>query len=55
MVEKIIKDKNVIKSLTNRDDNYLIIQYNTKNKRAWFKTNTMLKRKPIGLSRVIDL
>lgn len=55
MVEKIIKDKNVIKSLTNRDDNYLIIQYNIKNKRAWFKTESMIKRKPIGLSRVIDL
>lgn len=55
MVEKIIKDKNIIKSLTNRDDNYLIIQYNTKNKRAWFKTESMVKRKPILLSRVIDL
>ena len=55
MVEKIITNKNVIKSLTNRDDNYLVIQYNTKNKRAWFKTESMIKRKPIGLSRVIDL
>ena len=37
MVEKIIKDKNLIKKLTNREDNYVIVQYNTKNKRAWFK------------------
>lgn len=55
MVEKVITDKNVIKSLTNRDDNYLIIQYNIRNRRAWFKTESMIKRKPIGLSRVIDL
>lgn len=55
MVEKVITDKKVIKSMTNRDDNYLIIQYNLKNKRAWFKTESMVKRKPILLSRVIDL
>ena len=55
MVEKIIKDKNIIKALTNRDDKYLIIQYNLRNKRAWFKTESMIKRKPILLSRVIDL
>lgn len=55
MVEKIIKDKNLIKILTNRDDKYLIIQYNLRNKRAWFKTESMIKRKPICLSRVIDL
>ena len=55
MVEKIIKDKNIIKYISNRDDEYLILQYNVKNKRAWFKTNTMPKRKPICLSRVIDL
>ncbi len=55
MVEKIIKDKNIIKYISNRDDEYLILQYNVKSKRAWFKTNTMSKRKPILLSRVIDL
>lgn len=55
MVEKIINDKNLIKKLTNREDNYLIVQYNIKNKRAWFKTETMEKRKPIELSRVIEL
>ena len=55
MVEKIIKDRNLIYQITRRKDNSLIIQYNTKNKRAWFKTETMLKRKPIELSRVIGL
>ena len=55
MVEKIIKDKNLIKYISNRDDENVILQYNVKNKRAWFKTNTMPKRKPILLSRVIDL
>ena len=55
MVEKIIKDRKLIKYLTNRDDSYLTIQYNIRNKRAWFKTESMIKRKPICLSRVIDL
>ena len=36
MVEKIIKDKNIIKYISNRDDEYLILQCNVKNKRAWF-------------------
>lgn len=55
MVEKIINDKKLIKKLTNREDNCLMIQYNIKNKRAWFKTNSMPKRKSIELSRVIEL
>lgn len=55
MVEKIIKNKNIIKNLINRNDNTMLIQYNTKNKRAWFKTNSMIKRKAIDLSRVINL
>lgn len=55
MIEKIITDKNVIKSLINRETKYLIIQYNLKNKRAFFKTDKMSKRKPIDLSRVIEL
>ena len=55
MVEKIIKDRKLIKYLTNRNDSYLTIQYNIRNKRAWFKTESMIKRKPISLSRVIDL
>ena len=55
MVEKIIKDKNIIKYISNRDDEYLILQCNVKNKRAWFKTKKKKKRKPILLSRVIDL
>ncbi len=55
MVEKIIFDKDIIKTITNRNDNCLIIQYNLKNKRAFFKTENMIKRKPIELSRVIEL
>lgn len=55
MVEKVIIDKNIIRSITNRNDRYLVIQYNLKNKRAFFKTENMLKRKPIELSRVIEL
>ena len=55
MVEKLIKDKKVIKEVTNRSDKILLIQFNLKNKRAWFKTESMLKRKAIALSRVINL
>lgn len=55
MVEKVITDKKLIRYLTNRNDDKLIIQYNIKNKRAWFKTESMQKRKPIALSRVIEL
>jgi len=55
MVEKVIKNKDVIKKLVNKNDNTLLIQYNIKNKRAWFKTETMIKRKAIDLSRVINL
>ena len=55
MVRKIITDKNLIKYLTNREDEYLVVEYNTRYNRAWFKTETMPKRKPIALSRVIEL
>ena len=55
MVKKIITDKNLIKYLTNREDNYLVIEYNVRNKRAWFKTESMQKRKPIALSRLTFL
>lgn len=55
MVKKIIIDKKIIKDLINRDDKILVIEYNQKSKRAWFKTETMPKRKAIDLSRVINL
>ena len=55
MIEKIITDKNIIYKLTKRKDSKLLIQYNTRSKRAWFKTESMLKRKPIEINRVISL
>ena len=55
MVEKVICDKNVIYKLTKRNDNKLIIQYNLKNKRAFFKTENMIKRKAICIDRVLGL
>ncbi|MBR0471745.1 MAG: hypothetical protein IJI98_03485 [Methanosphaera sp.] len=55
MVKKVIKNKDIIKNLVNRNDDTMLIQYNTKNKRAWFKTDSMIKRKAIDLSRVINL
>lgn len=53
MVEKVIFDKNIIYKLTKRSDNRLVIQYNLKNKRAFFKTDTMPKRKTICIDRVL--
>ena len=55
MVRKIITDKKLIRYLTNREDDYLVIEYSTRYKRAWFKTESMPKRKTIALSRVIEL
>lgn len=55
MVEKIITDRNLIYQLTRKKDNKLVIQYNTKNKRAWFQTESMQKRKSIEIKRVITL
>ncbi len=55
MVEKKIIDKNIIKSIIHKEAEYLIIQYNTRNRRAWFKTDAMSKRKAIDLSRVVNL
>lgn len=55
MVEKRINDKDIIYRLTRRKDNVLIIKYNLKNKRAWFQTNSMPKRKAIDINRVVNL
>ena len=55
MVEKRIGDKQFIYRLTRRKDNILIIKYNLKNKRAWFQTDAMPKRKAIDINRVVNL
>lgn len=55
MVEKIITDRDLIYQLTRKRDSKLVVQYNLKNKRAWFQTESMLKRKPIEIKRVINL
>lgn len=55
MVEKRISNKDSIYRLTRRKDNILIIKYNLKNKRAWFQTNSMPKRKAIDINRVVNL
>ncbi len=55
MVEKTITDKLLIYRITRRKDNKLIIQYNPKNKKAWFQTESMLTKKPIEIKRVINL
>lgn len=55
MVEKRIIDQDIIYRLTRRKDTILIIKYNTKNKRAWFQTESMSKRKAIDISRIVNL
>lgn len=55
MVEKRINNKDIIYRLTRRKDTTLIIKYNIKNKRAWFQTNSMPKRKAIDINRVVNL
>lgn len=55
MVEKRINDKDIIYRLTRRKDNVLIIKYNIRNKRAWFQTDSMPKRKAIDINRVVNL
>ena len=55
MVEKRISNKDIIYRLTKRKDNILIIKYNIRNKRAWFQTDSMPKRKAIDINRVVNL
>lgn len=55
MVEKVITDRNLVYKITRRKDKKLIIHYNLKNKRAWFQTDSMFKRKAIDINRVISL
>lgn len=55
MVKKRINDKDIIYRLTRRKDNILIIKYNIRNKRAWFQTDSMPKRKAIDINRVVNL
>ena len=55
MTEKIICDKQLIKKIVGKDAKTLIIQYDKKTKRAFYKTETMPRRLPIHISRVKDL
>ena len=48
MFEKIIIDKQFIYRITRR-------KYNIINKRAWFQTDAMPKRKAIDINRVVNL
>lgn len=55
MVERVIADKELIYKITKRRDSRLVIQYNLKNKRAWFQTDGMFRKKTIDINRVIFL
>ncbi len=58
MTEKIISDKDLITKIVGmlgKDAKTLLIQYDKKSKKAFYKTDTMIHRKPIHISRVKDL
>jgi len=55
MTERIICDKELIRKLVRKDAKTLVIQYDKKSKKAYYKTETMPKRLPIDISRVKDL
>ena len=58
MTERIICDKNLITKIVGmlgRDAKTLVIQYDKKSKKAYYKTDKMSKKKPIDISRVKDL
>ena len=58
MKEKLISDKNLIAKVVGslgRGAKTLLIQYDKKSKKAFYKTDTMIHRKPIHISRVKDL
>ena len=58
MTERIICDKNLIKKIVGmlgRDAKTLVIQYDKKSKKAYYKTDKMSKKLPIDISRVKDL
>lgn len=58
MTEKLISDKDLITKLVGtlgRGAKTLLIQYDKKSKKAFYKTDTMIHRKPIHISRVKDL
>lgn len=58
MTEKIISDKTLIKrviGMLGNNAKTLVIQYDKKFKKAFYKTDKMTQRKPIDYSRVKDL
>lgn len=55
MFEKTICDKKIIHKLIHKDCDVLFIKYNTKNRRAFYKTNKNNKFKAICIDRVLDI
>ena len=55
MFEKTIYDKKLIYKLIHKDCDSLFIKYNTKNKRAFYKTNKSVKFKTICIDRILDI
>ena len=58
MTERIICDKNLITKIVGmlgRDAKTLVIQYDKKSKKAYYKTDKMSKKLPIDISRVKGL
>ena len=55
MTERIICDKELIRKLVRKDAKSLVIQFDKKSRKAYYKTDTMPKKLPIDISRVKDL
>ena len=55
MVELLITNQSLIKQIVNQTACELRIKCNTKNKRAFFKTDRMTKYKAINIDRVKKL
>ena len=47
--------KDLFHLLKNKGETIEMEKYNLKNKRAWFQTNSMPKRKAIDINRVVNL
>lgn len=55
MVKKIILDKELIYKLIHQNCDVLVVKYNIKNRRAFYKTNFKEEYYPIEIERVINI
>ncbi len=56
MVEKIIFDKNIIRKITNRNDiSILFVKLNTKERKAFYRTDSCTNYRFIDIQKVMNL